>query len=66
MSALNVGKAAKELAISGINIGKAVKDLKSMVNAKKAATEINNNNMSIARGFRVIYFYTNFILHKLK
>jgi len=53
MSALNVGKVAKELAISEINIVKAVKDLKSMVNAKKAATEIKNNDISIGRGFRV-------------
>jgi len=29
-SALNVGKAVKELATSGINVGKAVKDLKRM------------------------------------
>ena len=53
-SALNVGKAVKELAISGINVGKAVKDLKSMANAKKAASEIKNNIISIGKGFRVI------------
>jgi len=53
-SALNVGKAVKELATSGINVGKAVKDLKSMANAKKAASEIQNNNISIGKGFRVI------------
>jgi len=34
-SALNVGKAVKELASSGINVGKIVKDLKSMANAKR-------------------------------
>jgi len=39
-SALNAGRAVKELAISVINIGTAVKDLKSMANAKKAASEI--------------------------
>jgi len=39
-SALNVGKAVKELATSGINVGSAVKDLKSMANANKAASEI--------------------------
>lgn len=53
-SALNVGKAVKELTTSGINVGKAVKDLKSMANAKKAASEIKNNNISIGKGFRVI------------
>ena len=53
-SALNVSKAVKELATSGINVGKAVKDLKSMANAKKAASEIKNNNISIGKGFRVI------------
>jgi len=46
-SALNVGKAVNELATSGINVAKAVKDLKSMANAKKAASEIKNNNKSI-------------------
>jgi len=39
-SALNAGKAVKEIATSAINVGKAVKDLKSMANAKKAASEI--------------------------
>jgi len=53
-SALNVGKDVKELATSGINVGKAVKDLKSMANAKKAASEIKNSNISIGKGFRVI------------
>jgi hypothetical protein len=53
-SALNVGTAVKELSTSGINVGKAVKDLKSMANAKKAASEIKNNNTSIGKGFRVI------------
>ena len=53
-SALNVGEAVEELAISGINVGKAVKDLKSMANAKKAASEIKNNIISIGKGFRVI------------
>jgi len=63
-SALNVGKAVKELATSVINVGKAVKDLKSMANAKKAASKIKNNNIlglledikgiSIGKGFRVI------------
>ena len=43
-----------ELAISGISVGKAVKDLKSMANAKKAASEIKNNNISIGKGFCVI------------
>jgi len=53
-SPLNVGKAVKELAISGINTGKAVKYLKSMANAKKAATKIKNNNISIGKGFSII------------
>jgi len=53
-SALKVGKTVKELAISGINMGKAVKDSKSMANAKKAASEIKNNNISIGKGFPVI------------
>ena len=53
-SALNVGKAVKELAISGINVGKAVTDLKSMANAKKAASKIKNIISSIGKGFRVI------------
>jgi hypothetical protein len=63
-SVFNVGKAVKELATSGINVGKAVQDLKSMANAKKAASEIKNNNIlglledikgiSIGKGFRVI------------
>jgi len=39
-SALNVGKAVKELATSVISVDKAVKYLKSMANAKKAASEI--------------------------
>jgi len=63
-SALNVGKAVKELATSGINVGKAAKDLKSMANVKKTAFETKNNNilgilenikgLSIGKGFRVI------------
>jgi hypothetical protein len=63
-SALNVGKAVKELATASLNTGKTIKDLKSMVNAKKAASEIKNNNIlglledikgiSIGKGFRVI------------
>jgi len=32
---LNVGKAVKELATTGIIVGRAVKDLKSMANAKR-------------------------------
>jgi len=48
-SALNVGKAVKELVSTGINVGKAVKDLKSMANAKKAASEIKNINISIEK-----------------
>jgi len=34
-SALNVGKAVKELATSGINVGKAVKDLKVWIILKR-------------------------------
>jgi len=74
-SALNVDKAVKELATSGINVGKAVKDLKSMANAEKAASEIKNNKIlglledikgiSIGKGlpcnlvFMPILFYIN-------
>jgi len=53
-SALNVGKAVNELATSGINVAKAVTDLKSKAKAKKAASEIKNNNISIGKGCRVI------------
>jgi len=56
-SALNVGTAVKDLVTTGINTGKTIKDLTSMANAKKAASEIKNNNVMdllIGNGFRVI------------
>jgi len=73
-SALNVGKAVKELATSSINVGRAVKNLKSMANDKKAASEIKNKyylleeikDISIGNVFRVIKFFYNYILYKIK
>jgi len=41
-------------------VSKAVKDLKSMANAKKAASAIKNNILSIGKGFRVIWFLYQF------
>jgi len=63
-SAVNVGKAVTELATAGINTGKTIKDIKSLANAKKAASEIKRNNIlelledikgiQIGKGFRMI------------
>lgn len=53
----SVGKAVKDLVTTGINTGKTIKDLKGMANAKKAASEIKNNNVMdllIGKGFRII------------
>ena len=61
---MNVGTAVKDLAKVGINTGKTIKDLKSLANAKNAASEIKSSTIlnlledikkvHTGKGFKVI------------